>query len=97
MIAAVVDVVLGVVLLAADDAPARKLPAVTTVCRSPAEKRCWTEPGEGRCDGGQPFRIVIAGADVETTLANCRDFTPSDRRSGATSAGSSPRSSGAAD
>jgi hypothetical protein len=69
-----VAIVFGVMLLAAEDAPARKLPAVTTVCRAPAAKRCWTEPGEARCDGGEPFRIVIAGADVETTLAHCRQF-----------------------
>jgi len=60
------------VLLSADDAPARKLPAVTTVCRARAPQRCWTEPGEGRCAGGEVFRIVIAGADVETALVSCR-------------------------
>jgi hypothetical protein len=60
------------VLLTADDAPARKLPAVTTVCRVPATPRCWTEPGEGRCAGGDVFRIVIAGADVEAALVSCR-------------------------
>jgi hypothetical protein len=94
------------VLLAADgstagggppDAPARKLPAVTTVCRAPATRRCWTEPGEGHCADGEVFRIVIAGADVETALASCRDVTPSDRRTGATSAGASPRSAGGGD
>jgi hypothetical protein len=64
---------LAVVLVTAeDDAPARKLPAVTSVCRTPGTQRCWSEPGESRCADGELFRIVIAGADVGTALADCR-------------------------
>ena len=68
-----VELLLPIVLAAAeDDPPARKLPPVTTVCRAPATQRCWTEPGEGRCADGEVFRIVIAGADVATAIADCR-------------------------
>jgi hypothetical protein len=69
----VIDLLLAIVVATAeDDAPARRLPAVTTVCREPGTLRCWTEPGEGRCAGNDVFRIVISGADVETALADCR-------------------------
>jgi hypothetical protein len=69
----VVELLLPVVLAAAEnDAPARKLPPVTTVCRAPGTQRCWSEPGESRCTAGEVFRIVIAGTDVATALADCR-------------------------
>jgi len=63
---------LAVLVVAADDAPARRLPSVATVCRDRGAGRCWSEPGESRCGGGDVFRIVIAGADVEVALAECR-------------------------
>jgi hypothetical protein len=62
-------------MLLADDAPARRLPAVTTVCRAPDATRCWTEPGEGACRDGAVFRIVIdepGRSDVAAALAECR-------------------------
>ena len=67
-----IALVLGLALAAADETPARRLPAVTTVCRAPATTRCWTEPGESSCKGAEVFRIVIVGADVEAALADCR-------------------------
>ena len=63
------------IVAASDDEPARRLPRVTTVCHVPAERRCWTEPGESRCLTGEVFRIVIDEpdrADVATALAECR-------------------------
>jgi hypothetical protein len=48
------------------------LPPVTTVCRTPATRTCWTEEGESRCVRGEVFRIVIEGADVRAALADCR-------------------------
>jgi hypothetical protein len=69
----VVEILVALVLASAeDDAPARKLPPVTTVCRTPGTQRCWREDGESRCPNGEVFRIVIAGADVDTALADCR-------------------------
>ena len=69
-------VALALVLAGAtDDEPARPLPRVTTVCRAPADSRCWTESGESRCAGGDVFRIVIdepGRSDVATALADCR-------------------------
>jgi len=69
-------VVLALALVAAaDDTPARRLPSVTTVCRAPADRRCWSEPGESRCASGEVFRIVIdepGRSDVATALADCR-------------------------
>jgi hypothetical protein len=61
-------------VLAADE-PARRLPAVTTVCRAADASRCWTEPGESRCAAGAVFRIVIdepGRPDVSQGLADCR-------------------------
>jgi len=64
------------IVLAADaDAPARRLPAVTTVCRRPGTTTCWTEPGEAPCARGEPFRVVIdepGRSDVAAALAACR-------------------------
>jgi hypothetical protein len=71
---------LAIGLLAAGDGePARKLPPVTTVCRSTGSLRCWTEPGESRCDEGSVFRIVIdepGRRDVTDALAECRRPPP---------------------
>ena len=71
--------ILAVVLASTDDEPARKLPPVTTVCRGSAPLRCWTEPGESRCDHGEVFRIVIdepGRHDVTDALAECRQPPP---------------------
>jgi hypothetical protein len=71
---------LAIGLVVADaDTPARRLPAVTTVCRATDATRCWTEPGESRCASGAVFRIVIdepGRSDVAQALADCRK--PSD-------------------
>lgn len=67
--------VAAVVLAAGDTEPARRLPAVATVCRSEDGARCWREAGEGPCEGGRVFRVVIdepGRSDVETALADCR-------------------------
>jgi hypothetical protein len=69
-----------VAVLLAEDAPARRLPRVTTVCRTPDATRCWTEPGESTCRDGTVFRIVIdepGRSDVAAALADCR--RPPDR------------------
>ncbi len=66
---------LAIALALADDEPARKLPAVTTICRAKDASRCWTEPGESRCGDGDVFRIVIdepGRSDVAQALADCR-------------------------
>ena len=63
------------VVLAADGEPARRLPAVTTVCRTSDAARCWSEPGESACRDGAVFRIVIdepGRSDVAAALADCR-------------------------
>ena len=60
------------------DAPARRLPPVTTVCRDRRTHACWKEAGESRCPMGEVFRIVIdepGRTDVATALDDCR--TPS--------------------
>ena len=62
-------------LVAGADPPARRLPAVTTVCRATDGSRCWTEPGESRCTSAAVFRIVIdepGRSDVAQALADCR-------------------------
>jgi hypothetical protein len=71
----------GVVLalLLAADAPARRLPPVTTVCRATDATRCWTEPGESTCRDGAVFRIVIdepGRSDVAAALVDCRRPPP---------------------
>jgi hypothetical protein len=69
-------VALLLAVAAADgEAPARRLPPVTTVCRDVRAHTCWTEAGESRCPTGEVFRIVIAGpgrTDVATALDDCR-------------------------
>jgi hypothetical protein len=55
--------------------PARRLPAVTTVCQD-AARGCWSEAGEHDCrsaatPGATVFRVVIA-ADAADALAACR-------------------------
>ncbi len=58
---------------APDDAPARRLPAVTTICRDPGNGKCWSEAGDRDCARGRVFRVVVAGSkDVAAALAACR-------------------------
>jgi hypothetical protein len=66
---------LAILLVGAQEEPARKLPPVTTVCRAADGGRCWTERGESVCTGGDVFRIVIdepGRSDVAQALADCR-------------------------
>jgi hypothetical protein len=72
MLGCLLGIGLGIGVLAANDPPAVKLPPVTTICRAHGTTKCWTEQGESACKEGEVFRIVIAGADVETALAFCR-------------------------
>jgi hypothetical protein len=55
--------------------PARRLPAVVTVCQD-AARGCWSEAGEHDCrsavtPGATVFRVVIA-ADAPAALTACR-------------------------
>ena len=57
------------------EAPARRLPAVVTVCQD-ATRGCWSEAGEHDCrsattPGATVFRIVIA-KDTAAALAECQ-------------------------
>jgi hypothetical protein len=67
---------LAIGLVAADaDTPARRLPAVTTVCRAVDATHCWTERGDSQCADARVFRIVIDEpdrSDVAQALADCR-------------------------